>query len=171
VTVITHHRLQSLGNRCVAACACLVRSWQNSPVDEDVVCASWHGTSSGYRLREAEAAIGGKSWELDPDVPNNYEYVNAMLGESRWVIAQMSGGRLMQGVQAMPRRPVSPFGALSPVPGGGPLHAIVLVEADEAGLSYLDPFYLRDGQPFRLTREQFVHAWQGAVVISPVNSG
>jgi hypothetical protein len=149
----------------------MVRSWQRSPVDEDAICAPWRGTSKGYHLREAEAAIGGKYVPFDPDSPKNYEYVSAMLGDSRWIIAQMSGGRLMRWVQAMTRRPVSPFGALSPVLEGGPLHAVVLVEADEAGLSYLDPFYLPDGQPFRLTREQFVYAWQGAVVISPGRSG
>lgn len=148
----------------------MVRSWQRLPADEDAVCAAWSGNSRGYPLREAAAAIGGTSRQLNPEAPQNYEYLRVTLEEPRWIIAQLFGAELLRVAQATNPRPVSPFGALTHLPYGA-LHAVVLVGADAAGLSYLDPFYLPDGQPFRLTREQFVYAWQGAVVISAGRSG
>lgn len=148
----------------------MVRSWLRLPADEDAICAPWLGSPRGYALREAEGAIGGRYLPLDPDKPSNFEYVYLMLGEPRWVIAQMYGAELMRFAQAMNPQPVSHFGALTHEPYGS-FHAVVLVGADAAGFSYLDPFYPSDGQPFRLTREQFAKAWQGAVVISGGRSG
>lgn len=61
--------------------------------------------------------------------------------------------------------PSSPHGRLCAVEFGR-LHAIVLIGYDEAGLMYLDPYFEPTGQPFTITRAEFVEAFQGDVVVA-----
>jgi hypothetical protein len=167
---LEHHREQSTSDRCVPACAAMVRSWLGRPLAEEELCQGWFQTKGGYDLADAAHAIGGTLFGVDPDSPRFYDDLAIRLAEPRWLIAYMFSALLMRFTQAFVPQPRSRFGALATKPYGE-LHAVVLVEADATGFLYLDPYYPVTGQPFRLSRTQLAQVWQGRMAISPSRTG
>lgn len=127
------------------------------------------GSARGFNLSDAAIALGGTRVIKYPHEPSFHDTLRAYLVEPRWIIPYVFSAPLMSLTEAMSPPPQSRFGALSQAPFGE-LHTIVLTGADSNGYDYLDPYYPRTGQPFRLSNEQIVEVWQGAMVIAPSRS-
>lgn len=144
----------------------MILSRLGKPVDEESLCGAWAGSKGGYELHNAAGAFDGKYLELDPDVPRNHEYLRFLLGEPRWIIAQVFSREIGRFAEAMTPPPRSRFSPLSQSPLGA-MHVVLLVSTDEAGFRYLDPYYDATGQPFWISHVDFVSAWQGRIAVSP----
>lgn len=160
-----HHREQSSSDRCVPACASIVLSWLGRPTDEEAICRGWVRTRRGYAIVDAAELLDG-AYDADAaDKPGIQAYLRILLAEPRWIVAQMFSAPMTR--IAASRRPpsISRFGPLTTARFGA-LHAVVLVDADDRGFYYLDPYYPGATQPFFLTNEELAEAWQGAMLIS-----
>ncbi len=99
------------------------------------------------------------------DNPEIQAYLRVRLEEPRWIVAQMFAVPMTRIAAARVPPSISRFGPLTTAPFG-PLHAVVLVNADDRGFYYLDPYYPTAGQPFFLSNDELAEAWQGAMLIS-----
>ena len=166
-----HHREQLHSHSCVPACACIILSRIGRPTDEDSLLESWISRVLKEPDRWSDVLDAGKAldWRtipMDPDEPSSLSFLRAQLAEPRWIISSMSSRHLMELRVATNPAPKSRFGSLASKPCNE-FHAVVMVRAERSHFIYLDPYYPSDYQPFKITDDGFVRAWQGRVAISP----
>lgn len=118
------------------------------------------GSRRGYSLELAARTIDLEYQDWDVTHPDAVAWVRAELREGRWLIVQTFTAAMAKLARSAWK---SPFGA--PPDTLGLMHAIVLVGFEDERLTYLDPWYGPDGQPFEMSQEQFARVWQAGVVV------
>ena len=165
-----YHREQLHSHSCVPACVCIILSRLGRPTGEEALLEGL--ISSGLKepdrwsdVLDAGTALDWETIPMDPDEPSSLLYLRARLAEPRWIVSSMSSRHLMALTVAIDPAPKSRFGPLATKPYNE-FHAVVMTRADRSHLYYLDPYYPRDYQPFKITDDDFVGAWQGRIAIS-----
>jgi hypothetical protein len=162
---IRWHVVQAESHYCVPACACIVARALGKDIDQKELASRWPGSSRGFALKDAAPEISGEYRTFDPTHPQLVAALLEYLSDGALIVAQVFSSAIDRLVRGFIPCPSSPHGRLC-AHEFGPLHAIVLIDYDEAGLMYLDPYFEPAGQPFTMTRAEFVHAFQGDVVIA-----
>jgi hypothetical protein len=159
---IVHHRVQAKRNHCIVACTSIALSGLGEDTPQDAISATWWEHPHGFALPDAAKFLAKRTAlrVVEPPWENaaTFDRMRLELRHSHWIIACTFAQEIARVVQAMTPAPESPFG---PMPAGG-RHAVVLVDADDEGFYYLDPYYGAAGQPFSMSNEDFVQAFQGA---------
>ena len=132
--------------------------------DEDTLCNGFTGSKRGFDIETAATWIKGKYHSLDPDDPRNYEYLRFLLGDERWIIAQVFGREFGRYVESFNKPPQTKWSPLSQDLG---LHAVTLIGNDEANVLCLDPYHCASGQPFVIPNPLLATFWTGQCAISP----
>ena len=160
-----YHCEQSHAHWCVPACCCIVLGHLGDPrcQQEAQLAQQLSVGRNGASLEEAAIHLGWQYLQIDADDPRSYEWLRAR--KDPLAILQVFGGPLTRALATRYPRLTSRFGPLCNDFSGPPLHAVVLRGADPRGVTIQDPYYPAAGQPLNLSNDEFVGAFQGALVL------
>lgn len=155
---VEHHCEQTLTHACVAACVGMVLRARGEPHDEAVMMA---GNDNGFPEPLAAKMLRGRYSVVEDD---GLLGLLDLVGEDRCLIVRICGPRYIRDLGESPAGHQSRHGRLA-APGerGGP-HAVLVIDADESAVTFLDPYYPAEGQPIVMTRVQLLGMFMGDVI-------
>ncbi len=161
------HVEQATPGSCIAACTAMVANFRGAGVSEATLRTEWG--SEPYFAFQAADHLNMLDRCLDPLEPATHPFLARLVTRHPRIVT-MNGGpwTLFQRTR---------FGA--PLHGdmknGRPAteirheplmwHAVLMVEASERDYLVLDPYFPATGQPWRVSRSEWVDCWTGVVLL------
>lgn len=162
---VEHHREQALSHSCLAACVGMVRRARGEAHDEVAMMAGRELTS--FPEEQAATLLGGAflGYIEDDDLLRECD---AVMGGDQCLIVRICLPLHVKLCGPRPGGSASRYGHLAP-PGdmGGP-HAVLVVDAADGTVTFLDPWYPAEGQPFVVARAVLVQMFMGDVIRVPL---